>query len=201
MAEIMIDESSEQTTKYKIFMAAAKLFSKRGYNGVSIREICEDTGLSKPTIYYYFGSKEGIYKALVDYGVSIGENQTQVILKKNVPIKQKLIELLQSAFRNTLDFPEFVKFFQNLFIVDEKLDFLDDVIHMANERRQRVAELIHEGIKKGEFGSSADPQLVSDVLIGTATHFIWKQLTSNKKILTDQLAVDIIEFLFKGLNE
>lgn len=197
----MIDESSEQTTKYKIFMAAAKLFSKRGYNGVSIREICEDTGLSKPTIYYYFGSKEGIYKALVDYGVSIGENQTQVILKKNVPIKQKLIELLQSAFRNTLDFPEFVKFFQNLFIVDEKLDFLDDVIHMANERRQRVAELIHEGIKKGEFGSSADPQLVSDVLIGTATHFIWKQLTSNKKILTDQLAVDIIEFLFKGLNE
>jgi TetR/AcrR family transcriptional regulator len=201
MSQVMTVESSEQTTKYKIFMAAAQLFSKRGYNGVSIREICEETGLSKPTIYYYFGSKEGIYKALVDTGISLGENQSRAILEKHIPIKQKLIELLQSAFQNTIDYPEFVKFFQNLFTLDDKLTFLDDVIRMANERRQRVAELIHEGMEKGEFGSSADPQLVSDVFIGTATHFIWKQLTSDEKILSDQLAEDIIEFLFKGLNE
>ena len=62
-------ETSYDTRK-KIFTVAARLFADKGYNAVSMREISEQSGLSKPTIYYYFGSKEGIYKELVTTGVS-----------------------------------------------------------------------------------------------------------------------------------
>jgi TetR/AcrR family transcriptional regulator len=45
---------------------ALELFSKKGYDASSVREICEAAGITKPTLYHFFGSKEGVYRALVD---------------------------------------------------------------------------------------------------------------------------------------
>ena len=61
--------------------------------------------------------------------------------------------------------------------------------------------MIQEGKDTGEFGPSVNPKLAAGIIGGTLGHFIWQQFSSNKKILSDQLAVDIIEMLFKGLNE
>lgn len=44
---------------------AARLFAERGYEATSVREIVEAAGVAKPTLYYYFGSKEGLAKALI----------------------------------------------------------------------------------------------------------------------------------------
>lgn len=201
MIEQMEVVSTDPGTKQKIFMAAAQLFFERGYNGVSIREICEETGVSKPTLYYYFGNKEGIYKALVDAGTSLGANKYREILDMTIPIKQKLIEIVKTSFHQTNEYPEFVKFFQSLFITTERLPFLDSVMDVAKKQRRILANLIQEGINNGEFGASADPKLACEVFVGAVSHFVWKQLNGEEKILSDQLAEDIVELLFKGLNE
>ncbi|MDE2507967.1 MAG: TetR/AcrR family transcriptional regulator [Planctomycetota bacterium] len=44
---------------------AARLFASRGYDATSVREIVEAAGVTKPTLYYYFGSKEGLARALL----------------------------------------------------------------------------------------------------------------------------------------
>jgi AcrR family transcriptional regulator len=41
-----------------------ELFSARGYEGVSVSELTEAAGITKPTLYYYFGSKEGVFEAV-----------------------------------------------------------------------------------------------------------------------------------------
>jgi AcrR family transcriptional regulator len=46
--------------------AAERLFSERGYHGVSMDEIATASGISKPMLYYYFGSKEGLFLACVE---------------------------------------------------------------------------------------------------------------------------------------
>jgi AcrR family transcriptional regulator len=43
---------------------AARLFATRGYDATSVREIVEQAGITKPTLYYHFGSKEGLAQAL-----------------------------------------------------------------------------------------------------------------------------------------
>jgi AcrR family transcriptional regulator len=48
-----------------IARAAAKLFAERGYDATSVREIVEAAGVAKPTLYYYFRSKEGLAQALL----------------------------------------------------------------------------------------------------------------------------------------
>ena len=48
-----------------IARAAARLFAERGYDATSVREIVEAAGVAKPTLYYYFRSKEGLAQALL----------------------------------------------------------------------------------------------------------------------------------------
>jgi TetR/AcrR family transcriptional regulator len=45
---------------------ALRLFAARGYDGVGVQEIVDVAGVTKPTLYHYFGSKRGLLEALLD---------------------------------------------------------------------------------------------------------------------------------------
>ncbi len=188
-------------TKATIFMAAARLFTKKGYHGVSMREISESTGLSKPAIYYHFGNKEGIYTALVEAGMHYNIGKFQEIMEKDIPVKDKIIEFVKLRFHQVLQFPDLANFFLIIFTSTERLPFLDPYIQEAIERKKMMVDLITDGVQKGEFGPGANPELATEVFMGTLMHFIMKQINSKEKILSDKLAEDIVELLFKGLNE
>jgi AcrR family transcriptional regulator len=48
-----------------IARVAARLFAARGYDATSVREIVEAAGVTKPTLYYHYRSKEGLAQALL----------------------------------------------------------------------------------------------------------------------------------------
>jgi TetR/AcrR family transcriptional regulator len=50
----------------KIITCATRLFAERGYDAVGVQEIAESAGIQKPTLYHYFGSKEGLLRALLE---------------------------------------------------------------------------------------------------------------------------------------
>jgi Transcriptional regulator len=49
----------------KILGIALDSFSERGYEAVGVAELCEASGVTKPTLYHYFGSKRGLLDAIV----------------------------------------------------------------------------------------------------------------------------------------
>jgi AcrR family transcriptional regulator len=55
----------EQGTKTKIQETALDLFSQRGYNNVSIRDIGKIVGIKESTLYYHFKNKQEIYDVLL----------------------------------------------------------------------------------------------------------------------------------------
>ena len=48
-----------------ILACALKLFAARGYDAVGVQEIVEAAGITKPTLYHYFGSKQGLLDTLL----------------------------------------------------------------------------------------------------------------------------------------
>lgn len=50
----------------RILKASIELFGRKGYAGVSVREICRAADTTAPMIYYYFGSKRGLYQSLLE---------------------------------------------------------------------------------------------------------------------------------------
>lgn len=51
---------------------ALKLFAQKGYEGVGVQEICDEAGITKPTLYHYFKSKRGLLESLTEtYGFKL----------------------------------------------------------------------------------------------------------------------------------
>ena len=53
------------TTKEKIMDVALHMFSERGYEAVSIRDICGEVGIKESTLYYHFKNKMDILDLLI----------------------------------------------------------------------------------------------------------------------------------------
>jgi AcrR family transcriptional regulator len=53
---------AKSDVKQTIMTKALELFSAKGYEGVSVSVITEAAGITKPTLYYYFKSKEGLFE-------------------------------------------------------------------------------------------------------------------------------------------
>lgn len=56
---------SETPTNVLILLTAARLFLENGFQEVSIDDIAKEAGLTKATVYYYFGSKAELFKEVM----------------------------------------------------------------------------------------------------------------------------------------
>src|SRR5256885_1414848 len=62
-AKIRPDEPGDE----KILDAARAMFGEQGFDGTSIVEIGDRAGIAKSVLYHYFGSKAGLYRAIVEH--------------------------------------------------------------------------------------------------------------------------------------
>ena len=71
----------------KILECALELFSSRGYDAVGVQEIVNTVGITKPTLYHYFRSKEGLLKILLDeqHGILMARIMAAADYKGDLP--------------------------------------------------------------------------------------------------------------------
>ena len=98
-----------------IMEKALELFCARGYDAVGVQEIAEQSGITKPTLYYYFGSKLGLLKTLIEETFQ----EFRIILHEAADMEQRIEETLyQVAHRYCMFFEsdrEFYMLFMALF--------------------------------------------------------------------------------------
>lgn len=76
-------------TKEKIFNVSLDLFSKKGYDSVSLREIAEEVGIKKSSIYSHYSSKEAILMDVFDqFTASFNIDDENMELNENNPLLQ-----------------------------------------------------------------------------------------------------------------
>jgi len=92
----------DTNVKTQILEKAVSLFSQKGYDGVGIQEICNDSGITKPTLYYYFGSKKGLLDAIAD----TKSKQLFEIVKNALEYKHDFILSLTTVFKAELNFAQ-----------------------------------------------------------------------------------------------
>lgn len=67
--------------KEKIFHVSIDLFSKYGYDGVSVRKIASEVGIKESSIYNHYKSKESILDSILEYYIG-------VMTKEEIPLAQ-----------------------------------------------------------------------------------------------------------------
>ena len=73
-----------EKTKDLILEEAKKQFCEKGYEGASVRDICDGAGANVSAIKYHFGGKEGLYReCFLRYGESRLEAAAKILIKAN----------------------------------------------------------------------------------------------------------------------
>lgn len=79
--------------KMIILRCAKELFYLKGYDAVGVQEIVDRAGVTKPTLYYYFGSKIGLLKAMMEINFSYLHELMNKILIPGLRIEEILYRL------------------------------------------------------------------------------------------------------------
>ena len=90
-----------EDTRLRILRTALQVFATEGYEGASTRTLAERANVNLPALQYYFGNKEGLYRAVIDHIGEIVESRIAPVAEQihaalaagDVPRRQ-LIELL-----------------------------------------------------------------------------------------------------------
>ncbi|HSI01405.1 MAG TPA: TetR/AcrR family transcriptional regulator, partial [Reyranella sp.] len=89
-----------------------KVFAQAGFNGVSMADLARAAGLPKPNLHYYFGNKEGLYRAVLANIMSVWISATDPILPENDPA-EALTEYVRSKIALSKNRPHASRVFAN----------------------------------------------------------------------------------------
>lgn len=145
----MKKESNQQTREH-ILEVARKEFFNKGYGAASINTIVDAADVTKPTVYYHFKNKEGLFNALVAESYDRCYENRKNALDETLPVGEQLVQTIAADFDFCLCQPELVRFLlaQTFNLPGEsEIDLTE--IHYRDYEFFR--ELIERGNASGEF--------------------------------------------------
>ena len=84
MSPKLTDDRKEQRS-LQILEAAKRVFVEKGYGAVTLKDIVEETGMSRGWIYLYFQSKDEIFEALLDHQDAQHERYLEELVVSSPP--------------------------------------------------------------------------------------------------------------------
>lgn len=106
--------------KEKMLSAALKLFAADGYENVGIQKIVEAVDVKKPTLYHYFGSKQGLLVALLEQHFEPFLEDLAGIAVYRGDITLTLENIVKVYFRFALASPDLYRFALSLMYSSEQ---------------------------------------------------------------------------------
>ena len=88
----------EPNARQRLLETATELFADRGYAGTSVREIVDRAGVSKPVLYYYFKSKEGLFYAILEWAAGVQQNILNEIFEARGTVLERFIFLYRRVY-------------------------------------------------------------------------------------------------------
>src|SRR5690606_33463973 len=93
------------TTRRRLFDATMRLARGTGLAGVTVDDIAAEAGVAKGTVYYNFGSKDGLVEALLRYGVADLGNRMQEAIDEAEDATAGLAALVDAALEFVERYP------------------------------------------------------------------------------------------------
>lgn len=173
------------TTEQKIILATSKLFTQKGYAATKTREIAEEAGTNLALLNYYFGSKENLYKKVVQEKLwmlfgAIGP----VLSDELITIENKIKTITENYTKMLLENEELPIFILNEMSVNRVL-FVNLTQNTIRNAQRVIEKQLHD---KGITLSAKE--LIINTLILTIFPFVAKPLITSSGLVKEEDFVD-----------
>jgi len=137
-----------------IASTAAKLFAERGYDATSVREIVEAAGVTKPTLYYHFRSKEGLAQALLTNPLqALQARMSKIGLEVEDPVAA-LGQILEAQFEFCREDPDRARFIFGLLFGPAVSDLADEIAPFRKGSNDCMSEIAGRLVDSGAIAPS-----------------------------------------------
>jgi TetR/AcrR family transcriptional regulator len=155
------------TTRAALLEAAEEIFLKKGFGNTSLSEIARRAGITKSLIHHYFGSKEGLWRAVKTQRFMHYADRQMEMLKEAQPS----VELLKASVAFYFDFlrrnPQIVRVLAWMFLEQDQKECMD----IDRELIRQGIEKISAGQALGQLRADIDPRFIVFVFIGLCQHW------------------------------
>ena len=188
----------ESGTRERLLETASHLFAEKGYASTSVREIVARAGVSKPVLYYYFQSKEGLYYALLKWGAEVQKKIIADVFEAPGTVQDRIVFLYRRIY-------EEIQAYQGLYAMIHGLIYGPPqgapAYDFPNYHRQMfdaVKRICFEGLASGEI-KKADADEVA-FLVLSLIDFSLNLEKIQPELADPQRPERLLQLAFQGLS-
>lgn len=190
----------EAAVRERLLLSAIDIFTLRGYAAATVREIVEAAGVTKPVLYYYFGSKEGIYSEILKEALEVFKGS----LMKSDQSGKSARECIQGLCARSYDLAhenlKVVRLIHSIFYGPSQgappcfaPEAFHDLLHEA------VLRLIRKGVRNGEFGRHSE-QVMAHSVGGAFGMAIELEMAAPERAIGKRGLKRVLDVIFDGMT-
>jgi len=150
---------------------AESLFSQKGFDGTSVRDIAEAAGINTAMISYYFGSKEKLMEEIFERkSLNIKEKVANLLKDDSLDPLEKMYSLVDMYIEGILSRKTFHRILLCEQIINQNPSIITMLDKMKTKNSEYINDLIRLGQKKGMFRKNIDIPMMTNTLMGTVFH-------------------------------
>ena len=154
-----------------ILQVAEKLFAEKGFDGTTIRDISKAANINIAMVSYYFGSKDKMLEALIQFRTEDLSIKIENLIKESLsPLEKmnRLIEFYISRINQNKDIYKIMHF--ELSSKKRMLNF-ESFTQVKKRNVASLRTIIKEGQDLGIFNLDVNIDLIAPTILGTFFHF------------------------------
>jgi AcrR family transcriptional regulator len=192
-------KSKSQNTRQAVLESAIRAFARRGYASTSVDAILEASGLSKPTLYYYFENKAGLFRAILAFAYDETFRLMNEAATRARTAEKKLVNVAEALFVFARAHEDLMRLvLTTLFAASSELP--PRCIVLAKRRRnfELVHKIVEEAQQSGEFKATYDSTEMAQLIFGALSHQIRAHLLDTSEALDRKRAERIVAMFCEG---
>ncbi len=198
-------KAKNPATIRRIVAAAERIFAERGLAGARTDEIARAARVNKALLYYYFGSKENLYRFVLESLFSQLKRAIEVAPESNALPRRRLLVYVDGYFDFVSSHPNYPRLVQReVMAAGKHVSWI--VEHFFRPLHNRMSRAIEMGIEAGDFRPVDPSQTVLTIIAMTIFYFaaapvlseIWGRDALQPRAVAARRAA-ILDFLEHGL--
>ncbi len=150
----------------QILEVAEALFAEHGYEGTSVRTLATKAHINVAMVSYYFGSKEKLFEALVEYRAGGAHEKLQSLNQKQYDPITKIEKLVDIYVDRIFDNHRFHKILQREIALQQRSKMHEVITGILMRNMNEIRKMIEEGQRKKVF-RKVDIECTIATLVGT----------------------------------
>jgi AcrR family transcriptional regulator len=160
-------------TQQALLAAATGEFAEQGFSGARMERVAERAGVNKRLIYYYFGSKDELFLAVLEATYAGIRDAERRLALHALPPQEAVRRLVEFTWHYYLEHPEFLTLLNT--------ENLHRARHLADSKRirelnspliQLLGEVLERGRREGLFRGGVDPVQLYISIAGLAYFYL-----------------------------